>query len=323
VGEPAAPAPGQPDSETETGPSGARSWDRHRLVLSLRHALPTGTRLDCGDFLFGRRSWIGVTLPKGDVFALEVSGRQPDLADWERRKAEFAAIDLPFFCIFTGRQVPHAVGGADTGRIITTALKPAHDAAARAFPVDRAHLAVARHYRLDPVREVHGPPRSLYFFRPGQKPDEVGTLAILRGLIPDPFEVHSWYGRVLTAPMNDNGAGPLRFSLRHGLYTQADILTMRQYRELRARSRPRPTPTAPPPPPPPPPTPSAQAVRCKVCGILTDDWVEKQGSEGTCRACSYRKAGLEPVFCHGCGSAEPHANLLQNGLYLTCRSRKG
>lgn len=77
--------------------------------------------------------------------------------------------------------------------------------------------------------------------------------------------------------------------------------------------------TAPPPPARAVQSPSEELV-CTTCGKATHDWWTRYGpGEGECRACLFKKQGIQPKFCNKCGSAFPLNSMLRGGLCPECR----
>lgn len=211
------------------------AWLRHQLVVAFRKVLPPGTRMECDEYLANRRSTIPVVLPSGRGFVLEIASHPLELAVLSERRSECQAAGTPLFVIFTSNRAPevvkHPPGAASA--VSFTGLNADHDAAAQPLVVDIAHVARERFYDLP----LLGPdPRTLYFFLPGRTQDDPATLAILRGLMPAPDET-VWHGRLLTAPMVGEGRGPVRFSLRHGFYSEEDKAVLRWCRDRFRRRR--------------------------------------------------------------------------------------
>lgn len=225
--------------ETESKPSiGAettRSWFRHHLVTALRRVLPPGTRMACADYLFGRAAGMRITLPNGQAFQLEVVRDALDLEVWGQKVLEAEQEEVPLFFLFTGPRIPAGlpIKPAAEPQVVTVhGLNADHDAIAASLRVDMAHALFESGYAL-PALETR--PRSLFFFQPGRSQHAHGTLAILRGILPDPHRPGRWHGRLLTAPMLGDGQGPVRFSLRYGFYLPDDLAALRWARRTLRR----------------------------------------------------------------------------------------
>jgi hypothetical protein len=210
-----------------------QGWLRHQLVVAFRSVLPAATRLECEEYLANRRPSMGVHLPEGGSFTLEVISEPQELAAFLQRQKEGA----PLVPVFVGRRIPAAVaeaarqlGSGGLARVALSGLNADHDAAARPLRVDMAHAASSQFYNL-PL--LAGEPRSLLFFLPGQQREDVSYLLLVRGLMPHPHET-AWHARVIKVPMVAGGVG---CSLRHGFYTSADVEALRQMRDLFRRRR--------------------------------------------------------------------------------------
>lgn len=232
---------GEGEAGDRSRPSGGRSsWFRHHLVTALRRILPGGTRVACGDFLFARSQGMRITLPDGRGFQLEVVHQPLDLETWAQKSLACEQEGVPLFFLFTGDRIPAGLPitpGPAATVVTLQGLNADHDAIALPLPVDIAHALREDGYRLPTLETL---PRTLFFFQPGRRRDDSGTLAILRGLLPDPRQTGTWHGRLVTAPMVGDGKGPVRFSLRHGFYTEADLAVLNG-----ARRRLRPVPPGP------------------------------------------------------------------------------
>lgn len=63
-----------------------------------------------------------------------------------------------------------------------------------------------------------------------------------------------------------------------------------------------------------------EQLLCTSCGQMTRDWwTRRRPGEGECRACNYRKQGIEPKFCARCGGASHPKAVLVNELCPDCR----
>lgn len=204
----------------------ANAWLRHQLVVGLRRALPAGTTFDCGQYLAGRTSDMTIRLPDGTAFVLDVISQPPDLkANAEKQ----AASPLPIHRIFVGRRVPAAVRGPAGAIHIADGLNADHLQAATPLRVDVAHAARHAFYNLSELKDQ---PQSLLFCLPGRSYGQASTLAIVRGLLPNPNHT-SWHGTLLKTPLD--GSTRLRFSLRHGFFIDDDTAILQHYRKrLRA-----------------------------------------------------------------------------------------
>lgn len=221
---------------TLQGADPSRGWLRHHLVTALRRVLPEGTRLACGAFLFGRSSGMRITLPAGGAFQLEIVQDSLDLESWGDKVLACEEEGLPLHFLFTGHRIPAGLRiapGADPAMVTVHGLNADHDAVATPLRVDMAHALYEAGYGLATLETR---PRHLLFFQPGRSLHTPATLAILRGLLPDPQHPGRWHGRLLAAPMTGDGEGPVRFSLRHGFYLPGDLAALRWSRHaLRQR----------------------------------------------------------------------------------------
>lgn len=219
----------------------ARAWLRHHLVVAFRLALPAGTRLDCDRYLGNRAPWFTMTLPDASSCVLNVVSQPLDLGEWSKLQAELAGTGLPVFHLFAGRRVPAAVHEAPFGMskvILSGGLNADHLDAARPYLTDVAHAV--RHGFYD-LKALEADPRTLFFFEAGRTRDEAATLAILRGLMPEPGAT-VWHGSVVKVPLVEGSPDRLQLSGRHGFFTRHDIeqvsFCRRRWRTYRVR-RPR------------------------------------------------------------------------------------
>ncbi|HYF76299.1 MAG TPA: hypothetical protein VD973_04155 [Symbiobacteriaceae bacterium] len=217
------------NDQTERSPdrqaARANAWLRHQLVVGLRRALPPGTAFDCGQYLAGRTSDMTIRLPNGTAFVLDVITQPPDLQAFAQKEADSP---LPIQRIFAGRRVPAAVRGAAGIIHITDGLNADHLQASLPLRADVAHAARNAFYNLS---QMNDHPQSLLFCLPGRTYGEPGTLAIVRGLLPDPHRP-SWHGTLVKTPLD--GSSRLRFSLRHSLFVDDDVAILRHHqRRLR------------------------------------------------------------------------------------------
>ncbi|MDF2628879.1 MAG: hypothetical protein K0R39_2710 [Symbiobacteriaceae bacterium] len=208
------------DEARKAGKSSA--WLRHQLVVGLRQALPAGTTVDCGQYLAGRTSDMTIRLPDATAFVLDVISQPPDLKAYAEKEA---ASPLPIQRIFVGRRVPAAVRGPAGVIHIGGGLNADHLQAALPLRVDSAHAARHAFYNL---RAVADQPQSLLFYLPGRTYRQAGTLAILRGMLPDPDQTR-WHGTLIKLPLD--GASRLRYSRRHGFFIDDDIAVLKHYRQ--------------------------------------------------------------------------------------------
>jgi hypothetical protein len=217
------------NDQTERSPdrqaARANAWLRHQLVVGLRHALPPGTTFECGQYLAGRTSDMTICLPNGTAFLLDVITQPPDLQAFAQKEADSP---LPIQRIFAGRRVPAAVRRPAGIIHITDGLNADHLQAAMPMRADVAHAARHAFYNLS---QLDHQPQSLLFYLPGRSYGEAGTLAIVRGLLPDPHRP-SWHGTLVKTPLD--GRSRLRFSLRHSFFVDDDIAILRHHqRRLR------------------------------------------------------------------------------------------
>lgn len=207
----------------------ANAWFRHQLVVAFRRVLPEGTAFDCGQYLANRSSEIRVTLPGGKEFTLEVVAQPPDMAQLAARQQPHRVT------VFVGKRVPAAVAraglGGPTPVRIADGLNADHLAAAMPYRVDIAHAARHAFYNL---ASLDGEPSTLLFFLPGRTQTEPGTLAILRGLMPNP-DVTCWHGTVIKTRLVEGAH--VRFSLRHGFHTGEDTAVLTYYRKRQRLQR--------------------------------------------------------------------------------------
>lgn len=214
---------------TDGGGRRARAWLRHQLVVALRQMLPEGAAIECDDFLTGRQRSVRIRTATGRGALIEIVTDPPDLAARERRREAYQATGLPLFYLFASDRVPAEVQAAEAGTQIVTihgALNADMIQSLRNDLVDIVHAVHSQTYGLERLEAYPG---TLFYFLPGRRQMDGGSLVILRGLLPHAEET-KWSGVALRAPMTGEQGGA-RFSPRHGFYTQADLALLCHYRD--------------------------------------------------------------------------------------------